>query len=97
VDHVVDKHKYSRDLAKDLGQLLRLYTILGPKELRLGPENTHPHLHLSKHLGYRTISAEILAGYLSKDYGIKRKTSTWLCEHGVDGVMLQSWNRNGAY
>jgi hypothetical protein len=27
MEHVVNKHKYSRDPAKDLGQLLRLYTI----------------------------------------------------------------------
>ena len=33
VDHV--EHKYPRDLAKSLSQLLRPYTILGPKELRL--------------------------------------------------------------
>jgi hypothetical protein len=39
VDYVVDKHKYSRDLAKDiakdLGQTPRLYTILELKGLRL--------------------------------------------------------------
>ncbi|KAF1939465.1 hypothetical protein EJ02DRAFT_497113 [Clathrospora elynae] len=28
---------------------------------------------------------------------MKRKTSTWLREHGVSGLMLQSWDRNGAY
>jgi hypothetical protein len=104
VDHVVDKHKYSKDLAKDLGQLLRPYTILGPKELRLRANHTPPHPHLSKHLGmickhcgHKTTSAEILARHLSKEHGMKRKTSTWLREHGVNGVMLQSWDRNGAY
>jgi hypothetical protein len=104
VDHVVDKHKYSKDLAKDLGQLLRPYTILGPKELRLPTDHTPPHPHLAKHLGmickhcgHKTTSAEILARYLPKEHGMKRKTSTWLREHGVNGVMLQSWDRNGAY
>jgi hypothetical protein len=104
VDHVVDKHKYSRDLAKDLAQLLRPYTILGPKELRLRPDHAPPHPHLSKHLGMmckhceqKTTSAEILARHLSKEHGMKRKTATWLREHGVSGLMLQSWDRNGAY
>jgi hypothetical protein len=50
VDYVVEKHRYLRDLAKDLGQLLRLYTILGLKELRLQLDYAPPYLHLSKHL-----------------------------------------------
>jgi hypothetical protein len=104
VDHVVDKHKYSRDLAKDLAQLLRPYTILGPKELHLRPDNAPPHPHLFKHLGmtckhcgHKTTSAEILARHLSKEHSMKRKTSTWLREHGVTGAVLQCWDRNGAY
>jgi hypothetical protein len=83
VDHVADKHKYPRDLAKSLSQLLRPYTILGPKELRLRPDHTPPHPHLSKHLGMmckhcrqKTTSVEILARHLSKEHSIKRKTST---------------------
>lgn len=50
VDHIVDKHKCPRYLRKDLGQLLKPYTILGPKELRLRLDYAPPHLHLSKHL-----------------------------------------------
>jgi hypothetical protein len=51
VDHVVDKHQYFKDSARELSRLLRPFTILGPKELRLRPDHSPPHLHLSKHLG----------------------------------------------
>jgi hypothetical protein len=27
---------------------------------------------------------------------MKRKTTTWLRDHAVDGLFLQSWDRNGA-
>jgi hypothetical protein len=104
VDHTVDMHKCPRYLTKDLGQLLKPYTILGPKELPLRPDYAPPHPHPSKHLGmmckhckHKTTSAEILARHLSKEHGVKRKTATWLREHGVSGLVLQSWDRNGAY
>lgn len=104
VDHVVDKHQYSKDSARELSRLLRPCTILGPKELRLQPDHSPPHPHLSKHLGMmckhcgqKTTSVEILRRHLSKEHGVKRRTSTWLREHGVDGLMLQSWDRNGTY
>jgi hypothetical protein len=104
VDHIVDKHKRPRDLTKDLGQLLGPYTILGPKELYVRPDFSPPHPHLSKHLGMmckhcgqKTTSADVLARHLSKGHGMKRKTSIWLREHGVSGLMVQSWDRNGAY
>jgi hypothetical protein len=52
---------------------------------------------MCKHCGQKTTSADVLACHLSKEHGMKRKTSTWLREHGVSGLMLQSWDRNGAY
>jgi hypothetical protein len=95
VDHV-DKHKHPRDLAKDLGQLLRPYTIVGPKELRLRSDHAPPHPHLSKHLGMmckycglKTTSAEILAGHLSKEHSMKRKTATWLRCRMWDSTSLE--------
>jgi hypothetical protein len=104
VDHVVDKHNHHKAQVKDLSQLLRPYTILGPKELRLRPDHTSLHPHLSKHLGmmckhcrHKTTSLEMLARHLSKDHSMKRKTATWLHDNGVSGLMLQCWDRNGAY
>jgi hypothetical protein len=71
----VDKHKHPRELAKDLGQLLRSYIIVGPKELRLRSDYAPPYPHLSIHLGMmckhcrlKTTSAEILARHLSKEH-----------------------------
>jgi hypothetical protein len=52
---------------------------------------------MCKHCKQKTTSAEILGRHLSKEHGIKRKTSKWLREHGVDGLVLQFWDRNGAY
>jgi hypothetical protein len=94
----------TKDLAKGKGQFSQPSTILRPKELHLRPDYTPLHPHLSKHLGMmckhcqqKTTSAEILARHLSKEHGVKRKTATWLREHGVRGLMLQIWDRNGAY
>jgi hypothetical protein len=93
VDHVVDEHGYFRDFAKELGQLLQPYTILGPTELRLRPDHSPPHPDLTKHLGmmckqcrHKTTSAEILGRHLSKEHRVKRKTSTWLREHAASGL-----------
>ncbi|KAJ5052595.1 hypothetical protein J3E74DRAFT_469583 [Bipolaris maydis] len=103
-DHVVEKHKLPKALAKEASRQLRPYTILGPKELRLRPDHSPPHPHLSKHLGVKrkhcelkTTSTEVLSRHLSKEHGIKRKTTTWRGEHVVNSLMLQSWDRNGAY
>jgi hypothetical protein len=46
VDHVVDRHQDSKDSARELSRLLRLFTILGLKELRLRPDHFPHHLHL---------------------------------------------------
>ncbi|KAH8690376.1 hypothetical protein GQ44DRAFT_744804 [Phaeosphaeriaceae sp. PMI808] len=104
VGHAVEKHKLPRHLAKEASRRLGPYTILGPKELRLRPDNSAPHPYLSKHLGamckhcgLKTTSTEVLSRHLSKDHRMKRKTSTWRREHVIDGLMLQSWDRNGAY
>jgi hypothetical protein len=78
VDHIVDKHKRPRDLTKDLGQLLGLYTILGLKELCVRLDFSPPYSPLSKHLGImckhcgqKTTSANVLACYLLKGHGMK--------------------------
>ena len=83
-DHVVEKHKLPKSLAKEASRQLRPYTTLGPKELRLRPDHSLPHPHLSKHLGVKckhcelkTTSTEVLSRHLSKEHGIKRKTAAW--------------------
>ncbi|KAJ6191987.1 hypothetical protein J3E72DRAFT_443135 [Bipolaris maydis] len=103
-DHVVEKHKLPKSLAKEASRQLRPYTILGPKELRLRPDHFPPHPHLSKHLGVKckhcelkTTSTEVLSRHLSKEHGIKRKTAAWRGEHVVNSLILQSWDRNGAH
>jgi hypothetical protein len=84
MDHVMDKHKHPRELAKDLGQLLRLYIIVGPKELRLRPDHASPHPHLfmhlgmmCKHCGLKTTGVNILARHLSKEHS--RASTKYAC------------------
>lgn len=38
-----------------------------------------------------------MSRHLSAKHGLKRKSSTWLQDHVRRGLMLQSWDRNGAY
>jgi hypothetical protein len=92
---VVEKHKLLKSLVKEASRQLRLYTILGPKELRLRPDYSLPYPYLSKHLGVKCkhcelkiTSTEVLSRHLSKKYGIKRKTAAWRGEHVVNSLML---------
>jgi hypothetical protein len=81
---------------------LRAYAIdsapkLSPKELRLPPGESPLHIDLaSKHCGFGTAIGKLLARRLSKSHGVKRKSSMWLRDHGVEGLTLQSWDRDGA-
>ncbi|PVH90430.1 hypothetical protein DM02DRAFT_507982, partial [Periconia macrospinosa] len=84
--------------------LLRSYIILGPKELRLRSDGSPPHPYLTKHLGiackhcgFKTTSVQVVGRHLSKDHNVKRKSSMWLRDHVVEGLTLQSWDRNGTY
>lgn len=81
---------------------LRAYAIdsapkVSPKELRLRSDESPLHIDFAcKHCGFRTAIGELLARHLSKSHGVKRKSSTWPRDHGVEGLTLQSWDRNGA-
>lgn len=81
---------------------LRAYAIdsapkLSPKELRFRSDESPLHIDVAcKHCGFRTAIGKLLARHLSRSHGVKRKSSTWPRDHGVEGLTLQSWDRNGA-
>jgi hypothetical protein len=81
---------------------LRAYAIgsapkLSPKELRLRSDESPLHIDFAcKLCGFRTAIGELLARHLSRSHGVKRKSSTRPRGHGVEGLTLQSWDRDGA-
>jgi hypothetical protein len=83
--------------------VLRPYTFLGPEALCLRPDGSTPHPHLRvqpgiacKHCSLKTTSNGVLSRHLSKNHGVKRKFSTWLHEHVVSDLSLQSWGWHSA-
>jgi hypothetical protein len=103
VKHLAEKHNVPRSTRDETRPLLRLYTFLEPKKLPLRSDRLAPHLHLlmqhgfaCRHCSFRTTSVEMLNRHLSKSHEMKRKTTTWLHDHAVNGLFLQSWDRNGA-
>ena len=102
-NHLSGKHSVSKSATKELRRLLRPYTFLGPEALRLRPDGSAPHPHLRvqpgiacKHCALKTTSQEVLSRHLSKNHGVKRKSSTWLHDHVVSGLSLQSWGWHSA-
>jgi len=104
VNYLTEKHNVSKQSANETRQLLRPYIILGPKELRLRSDGSPPHPYLAKHLGiackqcgFKTTSVQVVGRHLSKDHGLKRKSSTWLRDYVIERLTFQSWDRNGTY
>jgi hypothetical protein len=102
-NHLTEKHNVPKSTTKELMRLLRPYTFLGPEALRLRPDGSTPHPHLRvqrgiacRHCSFKTTSHEVLSRHLSKNYGVKRKSPTWLYDHVVSGLLLQSWGWHSA-
>jgi hypothetical protein len=97
-NHLAEKHNVPKSTTKELRRLLGPYTFLGPEALRLRPDESTPHPHLQvqrgiacRHCSLKTTSHEVLSRDLSKNHGVKRKSPTWLHDHVVSGLSLQSW------
>ena len=102
-NHLAEKHNVPKSTTKELRRLLRPYTFLGPEALRLRPDGSTPHPHLQvqpgiscRHCSLKTTSHEVLSRHLSKNHGVKRKPPTWLHDHVVSGLSLQSWGWHSA-
>jgi hypothetical protein len=102
-NHLAEKHGAPKSTTKELRHLLRPYTFLGPEALRLRPDGSAPHPHLRvqagiacMHCTFKTINHEVLSRHLSRNHGVKRKPATWLQDHVVSGLSLQSWGWHSA-
>jgi hypothetical protein len=102
-NHLAEKHNVPKATTKELRRLLHPFTFLGPETLRLRPDGSTPHPHLRVqpgiacgHCSLKTTSHEVLSRHLSKNHGVKRKSPTWLHDHVVSGLWLQSWGWHSA-
>jgi hypothetical protein len=82
-NHLAEKHGALKLDTKELRRLLRPYTFLGPEALRLRPDGSTPHPHLRVqpsiacvHCAFKTTSHKVLSRHLSKNHGVKRKSSS---------------------
>jgi hypothetical protein len=102
-NYLAEKHGALKLDTKELRRLLRPYTFLGLEALRLRPDGSTPHPHLQVqpgvacvHCAFKTTSHEVLSRHLSKNHGVKRKSSSWIRDHVASDLLLQSWGWHSA-
>lgn len=97
-DHLAENYGALKSDTKELRHILRPNTFIELDALRLRPDRSAPHPHLRLQAGvacrycnFRTTSSEVVSRH-----GVERKPSTWLQDHVVSGLLLQSWEWHSA-
>jgi hypothetical protein len=100
--HLGEKHNVPNALRAWVSQYIRSLKLSDPSKLAPRPDGSpyHPHLAVSlgaacKHCDYRTTSTDLLGRHLVKSHGRKRKSSSWMRDDVIEGVLLQSWVQSG--